>query len=179
MSKESKDTSLSSLKGLIEMYLSSQLLFQEIFTPLKKTMKDSEINSLLSEKSGKGLNSIYRDKNTGVVFSAVMFLRYWKAFLEIHQERGLDKNTLPNLEDLTAKYKQSIDAISFVEDAENLESAIHTYFPLIVEIVLFYEKHPLSSEKLSKREVLETLKERKDIQDALRTERARRMTKVD
>ncbi|OES43345.1 hypothetical protein [Domibacillus iocasae] len=179
MDLERTNDHLKNLKGLFEMHLSSKLLFEEIFGPLKKTMKESEINKLLSEKTGKGLNSIYRDKNTGVAFNAVMFLRYWKALLEIIEENGLNKSSIPSIEDLIEKYKNSIEAISSVEDAKDLEGAINSYFPLIVEIIIFYEKNPLPADKTAKREMLEILKARKDIQDALILERMGRMTKID
>lgn len=178
MNKEEKDPYLTHLKGLLEMYLSSQLLAKEIVAPLRDFLSESEINKELSSKTGKVLNSIYRDKNTGVSFNAAMFLRYWKALLEIFEEKAKDKDKLPSLNDLVAKYKEVINAISQIEGEISFDSAVNNHVQLLGELVAFFEKQPFSGRN-EKKNVLNILKKRTDIQQALIQQRKERMNKVD
>ncbi|GIN98110.1 hypothetical protein J6TS1_39800 [Siminovitchia terrae] len=183
MDKGDKDPQLRNLKELFEMYLSSQLLFNEIFAPLKIFLKESEINAALSEKTGKIPNSIYRDKNTSISFSTVTFLRYWNALLQIYDEHEQDKDQLPTLNDLVKKYKEVITAVSQVEGEISLEEAVNNHFQLTVEVVSYYERNPISPTKKPKLKVLNLLKKRSDIQQALLDKqiqkRKERMNKID
>lgn len=178
LTEEIKDRRLTHLKGLLEMYLSSQILSIEIFKPLNSFLSESEINNLLSEKTGKMRNSIYRDKNTSVIYSMPMFFRYWNALLEIFENEKRDVRELPSLSDLVLKYKSLINTISQIEDEINLETAIENNFFVIGELVDFFRNQPLS-QKNEKELLMKTLEQRDDIKEFLIEKRKKRMKQVD
>jgi hypothetical protein len=170
---------MRNLRELIEMYLSSQLLHNEVIEPLRGFMTDKEIRRQLSVKTGKEMNSVYRDIRTSVSFNTVMFLRYWKALLSIYIEKGRDKSCLPDLVALTEKYSKVIHAASYIEGEIDFESAIESYLDLITDVVLYYEAHPLPHNRKTKRTFLEMLCSCKNVQGEIARRRKERMIQVD
>ncbi|TCI42966.1 MULTISPECIES: hypothetical protein [unclassified Exiguobacterium] len=181
-----KDKRLRNLRELCEMYLCSSFITEEIISSFKEHLAQKDIRRILSEKTGRELNSIYRDERAGNVFNAIMLIRYWKAALEMKEElkngtmSSFTKDSDPSdisildIEEIIGKYGDIIDSVSELDGEVGFDEAVQNHFDVIYRVVEYYDKNPLPENRMVKKQLLTELNDRPDIRERknkLRTER--------
>jgi len=159
----------NNVRELAEMYLCSKILSDEIYKTVEQAVEtEKEISTLLALKTGKPLNSIYRDKNDLPVYNTPSLFRYWQAMQDICKERHVPNDKIPNLNEILSKYQNIIHFISQVTNEINLNSLIENNTDVIFEIVLFYNQRPLPTQKKKvKQDILTKITKYPKIQEKL------------
>ncbi|MDW2886666.1 hypothetical protein [Exiguobacterium artemiae] len=173
------EENLKNLKGLMEMYVSSMILNKEFIDPLRRYLPDKTIRKRLSEETGKDINSIYRDERTGTIYNGIMFLRYWRAFLVIHNEVALDASDPKRIESILQKYEIHIKMISEIEGEVDFQSAIGRHLSCILDVIQHFERYPLPQNRKAKINVLKKLQLNEQVMTGLKQRRRERMTSID
>lgn len=158
---------LNNVRDLAEMYLCSSFLKNEIYNVIRLAgINERDISALLSQKTGKPLNSIYRDKNNLTVYSASSLLRYWKAMLDILAEKNISQ--FPNLNNVLSKYQVFFSFISEIADASDLNNAVEHHVDFIVDMLIYFEQNPLPPEKKkTKQPILDKIYDNHSIKERL------------
>lgn len=166
--KAINEKELNNARELAEMYLCSSIL-KEIYDTIKKAIKtEREIPTLLSQKTGKPLNSVYRDKNTLTVYNTSSFFRYWIAMLEICEEMNVSKDIIPNINDILSRYQKCIYFISHITDGIDLNSVIEHNTEFVVEMTIYFNQNPLPKEKRrAKQPILNKIMEHPKIKEKI------------
>lgn len=165
--KKIREKELNNVRELAEMYLCSSFLKNEIYDAIKLAgINERDISTLLAQKTGKPLNSIYRDKNTLTIYNASSLLRYWKAMLDILAEKNTSQ--FPEFNDVLSKYKVFFSFISEIADASDLNSAIEHHVDFIVDMLIYFEQNPLPPDKKkAKQPILDKIYENHSIKESI------------
>ncbi|MBN7453241.1 hypothetical protein I3U53_24670, partial [Mycobacteroides abscessus subsp. abscessus] len=167
-----KDKRLRNLRELCEMYLCSSFITEEIISAFKEHLAQKDIRRILSEKTGREVNSIYRDERAGNVFNAITLIRYWKAALEMKEElmngtmSSFTKNSdssdisILEIEEIIRKYGETIESISELDGEIEFDEAVENHFDVIYRVVEYYDKNPLPGNRMVKKQLLIELNDR-------------------
>lgn len=150
------------LRTLTEKYLAKEIFENEILNFLTghpqiiKAVKKGQIAKILSERAGKSINSIYKNKNEFTNYSAVSLLRYWQAMKSLCIDNNVPEQDIPSLDTLLSKYGTVLEFINQIVVEDNLNILVGHHPDIVIKLFNTFEKYlnndnkkPLTSKEKS------------------------------
>jgi len=166
-----------SLRKLSEKYLSSTIMRKEILDFLKNNVQGQSTHLLLAEKSGKNINSTYKDINEHSVINAISLLRYWNAMQEIAREAQVTEENIPKMDDLIKKYSNEVRYINGITDFNSLDEYIQVNEQFTIQLVNYFQKD-IASLSTNDQKLMKKLLEDSPISAHFKALKLERMKKV-
>lgn len=135
------------LRTLTEKYLAKEIFENEILNFLTghpqiiKVVKKGQMAKILSERAGKSINSIYKNKNEFTNYSAVSFLRYWQAMRSICLDHSILEENLPSIDSLFDKYGTVLDFINQIAIEDELSLLVDEHPEIVANLYDTFERY--------------------------------------
>ena len=165
------------LRTLTEKYLAKTILETDILTFLQKhlpknsSIEKGKVTQLLSDRTGKSPNSIYKSKNTFTNYSAVSLLRYWQAMKSLCIENNVPTQDIPSLDNLLKKYEATIEFINQIATEDDLGIIVDQHPDVVTKLFDTFEAQLFSdSEKpltINEKKILRRIEQQPLIQQKL------------
>lgn len=135
------------LRTLSEKYLAQTILEKDILDCLKLVIPKSskidkrKITQLLSDRTGKSKNTIYKNTNEYTNYSAVSLLRYWQAMKSLCIDHNVPPEDIPSIDFLLTKYEFILEWINQIAIEDDLTILVDQHPDIVIQLYDKFKDH--------------------------------------